>query len=628
MDLDTLPPTTETAEPPTTGTAERPVTGSAERPTTTAVDELLAAGLVRIAGTSLRLPSPLVRDTLYALATPAERHAAHAHLAATLTGPRATWHRAMATTDPALVDELVAAAALADHATAASLLERAADLTRLPESRAAHLLAAAERAWQAGRPGRARTLLTRARPEGHLQGIALLHGEIELRDGEPAVATHELAAARDPERPDEALLLAGEARRISGDLAGYRALAGRVTGTGLAAAHFAGLTATFAGRHDEAAEPLRHAIALGLAAPDVAAAVWATEAAFALGDVERAHECASAAVGRARLGGRASALPWALVHLALAAIALDRHRGAQAAIAEGLAAADAAGQRNTWVEHLSLRALSAALLGDRATAASTLDAAAPGIAERALGRPCAITAWATACLDLADDRPDDALGRLETMAAGVSGAQPAIQVLAAPQWVEAAVRAEQPDRAARVLATFDAWVTAGASPAWHALSSRCHALLATTLPDAEHHYSTAIDRHRRAGAAMELARTQLAYATCLRRHRRTRPARPLLRDALRGFRAAGADHWATKAQAALRATGEPVDPAPATLAGLTPQQAEISRLVAVGETNKEIARRLVISHRTVDHHLRNIFTALGVRSRVELAHRITSAQHG
>jgi DNA-binding NarL/FixJ family response regulator len=32
----------------------------------------------------------------------------------------------------------------------------------------------------------------------------------------------------------------------------------------------------------------------------------------------------------------------------------------------------------------------------------------------------------------------------------------------------------------------------------------------------------------------------------------------------------------------------------------------------------------VISHRTVDHHLRNIFTALGVRSRVELARHVAT----
>jgi DNA-binding NarL/FixJ family response regulator len=125
---------------------------------------------------------------------------------------------------------------------------------------------------------------------------------------------------------------------------------------------------------------------------------------------------------------------------------------------------------------------------------------------------------------------------------------------------------------------------------------------------------------------MELARTQLAYATMLRRRRRTRDARDLFRDALRGFEKVGASRYVDRARAGLRATGETAAPPRTTLAGLTPQQAEISRLVAVGETNKEIARRLVISHRTVDHHLRNIFTALGVRSRVELARRVAASE--
>jgi DNA-binding CsgD family transcriptional regulator len=608
------------------------------------LDELLAAGLLRIAGMSLRLPSKLVRTTLYQLATPAERQEAHTRLAAVLNGPRATWHRAMTTSapSPSLGDELAAAATRADHSTAASLLDRAAALTVHTGLHGSRLLVAAEHAWQAGRPGWARTLLSRARAAGADKARgALLLGEIELRDGEPAVATHELVTAaehlEDPGEAAMALLLAGEARRISGDLAGYRTLARRAAGArapataggapALMTALFKGGAATFAGRHDEAAEPLRLAIAIGSAATDVASAVWAAEAAFALGDVEHAYDCASAAVSRARLDGRESTLPWALVHLALAAIGLDRHRAARAAADEGRTASVAAAQRNTWTEHLSLQALSAALLGDRATATSTLDSAAPGIAERALGRPCAISSWASACLDLVDDRPGDALGRLAALGAGVCGAQLAIQVLATPQWVEAAVRAEQPDRATEVLGIFDHWVHAGASPAWLALSSRCHALLAADLDEAEQHYRTAIALHHRAGAAMELARTEMSYANRLRRHRRTRDARALFRDALRGFRAAGADHWATRAQTGLRACGEPVETPNPTLAGLTPQQAEISRLVAVGETNKEIARRLVISPRTVDHHLRNIFTALGVRSRVELARRVTTLEY-
>lgn len=58
---------------------------------------------------------------------------------------------------------------------------------------------------------------------------------------------------------------------------------------------------------------------------------------------------------------------------------------------------------------------------------------------------------------------------------------------------------------------------------------------------------------------------------------------------------------------------------PGPLAGLTPQQQRIARCVAEGATNREVALRLSVSPRTVDHHLRNVFAALGVRSRTELA---------
>ncbi len=55
------------------------------------------------------------------------------------------------------------------------------------------------------------------------------------------------------------------------------------------------------------------------------------------------------------------------------------------------------------------------------------------------------------------------------------------------------------------------------------------------------------------------------------------------------------------------------------LALLTPQQQRIARCVAQGATNREVAVRLSVSPRTVDHHLRNVFAVLGVRSRIELA---------
>jgi DNA-binding NarL/FixJ family response regulator len=55
--------------------------------------------------------------------------------------------------------------------------------------------------------------------------------------------------------------------------------------------------------------------------------------------------------------------------------------------------------------------------------------------------------------------------------------------------------------------------------------------------------------------------------------------------------------------------------APADAHGLTVRELEVLRLVAAGETNKAIAAELVISERTVDRHVSNIFAKLGVSSR-------------
>ncbi|NEB71538.1 helix-turn-helix transcriptional regulator, partial [Streptomyces fulvissimus] len=107
------------------------------------------------------------------------------------------------------------------------------------------------------------------------------------------------------------------------------------------------------------------------------------------------------------------------------------------------------------------------------------------------------------------------------------------------------------------------------------------------------------------------------------RRRRTREARTPLRDALVAFQRCSARAWAERAGGELRAAGEPVgvvrDAGGGAFSALTPQQQRIARCVVEGATNREIALRLSLSPRTVDHHLRNVFAALGIRSRTELA---------
>ena len=118
----------------------------------------------------------------------------------------------------------------------------------------------------------------------------------------------------------------------------------------------------------------------------------------------------------------------------------------------------------------------------------------------------------------------------------------------------------------------------------------------------------------------ERARTELAYGEFLRRHRRRVDAREHLRPALETFVALEAKQWAERARAELRASGENARSRRADgEARLTPQEFQIARFVAQGLSNREVAAQLFLSPRTVDFHLRNVFTKLGVASRTELA---------
>jgi DNA-binding CsgD family transcriptional regulator len=166
---------------------------------------------------------------------------------------------------------------------------------------------------------------------------------------------------------------------------------------------------------------------------------------------------------------------------------------------------------------------------------------------------------------------------------------------------------------------FASWAQGAGSPQPLALSARCAALLGPPQ-DAEASYLRAVQLHRVADHPMEHARTELLLGEHLRRQRRRQDARVHLRTALDVFGRLGAQPWAQRARAELRAAGERVPDAatPAGLASLTPQEARIVAAVREGLTNREIAAGLFLSPRTVDYHLRKVFQKLGVSARAQL----------
>src|SRR5262245_34539858 len=96
-------------------------------------------------------------------------------------------------------------------------------------------------------------------------------------------------------------------------------------------------------------------------------------------------------------------------------------------------------------------------------------------------------------------------------------------------------------------------------------------------------------------------------------------ARPQLRTAYDMCAAIGMEAFAERARRELLATGETVrNRTTDTRDQLTPQEAQIARLARAGMSNAEIAAQLFLSARTVEWHLRKVFTKLGISSRRQL----------
>jgi DNA-binding CsgD family transcriptional regulator len=120
---------------------------------------------------------------------------------------------------------------------------------------------------------------------------------------------------------------------------------------------------------------------------------------------------------------------------------------------------------------------------------------------------------------------------------------------------------------------------------------------------------------------LERARTLLALGSLQRRANTRRSARETLQRATAVFDELGAPLWAARARSESGRIG---GRAPAG-EELTPSERRIAELVAEGKTNKEVAAALVVTDRTVESALTQIYRKLDVRSRTQLARKLAGA---
>jgi DNA-binding CsgD family transcriptional regulator len=372
---------------------------------------------------------------------------------------------------------------------------------------------------------------------------------------------------------------------------------------------------------------LRDALALAGAFDDAGLLGSAGAAARYLGDDAATHDFYARAVSVARATGEVAMLPYLLESLAVSELAAGRYAAATATASEGLRLATETGQESSACRNLATLAMAAELQGGeeacRSHAAEAISRAVP----RGLRLAAASAIWALALLELGMNRPADALARLDGLAPGSETAHPVVALLAVPDLVEAAVRADQTQRAQTTLARFERWA-AHATPPWAlALVPRCRGLLSAGAA-ADRHFAQALRLHGGSGRPFDRARTELVYGESLRRARRRAEAREHLRAALTTFEQLGGAPWAERARAELRVSGERARRRdPSTLDQLTPQELQIIQFVGEGATNREVAAQLFLSPRTIDYHLRQIFTKLDISSRSELI-RLRLAQVG
>src|SRR5262245_18616813 len=611
--------------------------------TTEALEPAEAAGLVHPTGAAIAFRHPLIRAAVIGGATLARRQQTHTALAAALEGDehadRRVWHEALATLT---VDEDVAAALEAaarrsqlrgGHASAVVAYERAAALSDTDASRLRRLTSAAAAAWEAGQIERARSLVAQALTLGdgsERARLLALTGAIEGRNGrlQDALGTllQAIDATSDPSLTLHVVRDACEIAVYAADFERAAELCRRVAGLPATddrdrfiAAHFGAAAAELDGDHARAIALSVAAIELAERLDDPRCLITASISAGRVGIWGDGLRHASRAVTIARERALLTFLPSALQAQSSQLLARSERDLCYAASAEGRELALEIGQPWAAGWNLVNMANVAAARGDEEQTHAHADELQVFITRSGANLLRGQCGRALGLLDLTLGRPSEALDRL---VAALAAAAPlafgtgALTVLGPLDAVEAAARSDRLDEVTGYVAAYEEWAGRVDHPGRRALLARLKALVDERA--AEPHFVEALALTH-ALPPFERARTELLYGEWLRRERRRIDARPHLRAALETFHQLGVPAWEGRARGELRASGESARKRdPSTLAQLTPQELQIARLVIDGLTNREIGAQLYLSPRTIDYHLRKVFTKLGIASRTDL----------
>jgi DNA-binding CsgD family transcriptional regulator len=615
-----------------------------------AVDVLEAEGLLKV-GVRVVFRHPLLRSAVYRAAALSERREIHRVLAEVTDREkdpdRRAWHMAQTASMP---DEEIAAdlersasraQARGGSAAVAAFLQRAAALTPDPARKAGRLVAAASAKRDAGdhdgalelllgtetdrldELGRARVTLLQARiaveqgrgddagrlfleaahrlepiapelaRETYLETLGgALANDLEVGGGARVVAAAALAAPAGPAplRPADAMLHALASRLIDGYAVAAPALA-------------RALQLQLAVEVSDDQDGPWFSVSAGRNANVVALEMW---------DDEAVRLIAARHVQIARDTGALGHLHFALSFLSRGQILAGDLAAAAMAVDEARSIAKATQSR----ELVNAPLVLAAWRGGEADATELIGASA----EEAARRGWTSNKYAQAVLY-------NGLGRHE---AALEAARDAWQrepigyaTFLVPELAEAASRTA--DKALLVSAL--TWISERTSATGSRWASGIQARVQALLDDtdrADGYYRESIEHLSSTSVRLELARSHLLYGEWLRRERRRLDARGQLRTALEQFTTMGVEAFALRAERELLATGERARRRTAdTVDQLTPQEKRIALLAARGRRNREIAAELFISPSTVDYHLRKVFRKLDVKSRTQLAHRLS-----